>query len=20
MLEWLKNINKVYPDFWKEYL
>jgi DNA polymerase-3 subunit epsilon len=20
MLEWLKNINKEYPDFWKEYL
>lgn len=20
MLEWLKNINKVYPDFWKTYL
>ncbi len=20
MLEWLKNINKVYPEFWKEYL
>ena len=20
MLDWLKNINKEYPDFWKDYL